>query len=361
MSKSKATLIFLGVFLTSLLVQGHVWSTSDYVDNKLWVPAVAQLATSTLPTPDQPTYGYPATTLLLPGSMLVRQGIAPRPATTTTIVVLLSLFIALAALVAYLLRPQSPWWLAVAAIMVLSRVYPDATPPSALATASIPLICLLVLYAYQHRKESLPFIALGLVGGVSLATRIDITTLVLGFGLLFLCLRSFKKTVLSGVIALATFCAVDPYMYTHPIAHVLAIYAKIHSFSNSGPIGWPFKRLIKTFPLAFLTFVLGIVLLGAHKLVRPLRSYLIWVITITVVIFGILLSSFAHPDWYFFPLLMTWQILSPVLLFVLIEGDHSDKKLFGLLPTSAVPLLFTLCFIVGQFVVYLHPAYQVTN
>lgn len=356
----KGLAIFLGVFFLTAVFQTWVWFTRDYTDMSLWVPAAEIVGQGSLPGADNPVYGYPATTFMIPAGYLVRLGVSPETAVSMTMAALIAFLAATLALVSFRLFPTSPWWMTVASLSGFNLIYTNATPPSALVTLLIPLLCLLTLLAYRQPERWTPYVLLGVFGGFSLATRWDITAVTLAGLLVMVVFRSPGKAVVSGALALISFVGLDPYFYTGPLEHVSTTLLKMEHHYRKPMWNGIAMSLMKSTALGFIGFFFAAVLLVLRK--SPLeRLYTAWILGLTLLVTGFLLSSAYHPDWYFYPFLMVWELFLPLFLLALLKDPLPFNRQLPRMREKHWSMVIVGLILVGQIIISAHPYLPVAN
>ena len=361
----KSQLVFIIAFLLCITVQASLCLGSDYFfDVDLWSTGALHMSEVGLPSPNAPEYGYPGISILAPASLLISLGAPPRLATQAVVLIWVSLLVALITVLAYVLRPQSNWYLALGGLLLLSRIYLQATPPSSLVTLFVTLLVLLFLYAFENRNLLKPYVFIGIAGGVALSTRFDISFLVLGFGLLFLSFWSFRNALIAGVVTLIAFCLTNSYMFFEPVSHLTHIFQRVYHTSNiiggeegHGPLIY---RLVRSLPLGFFSILFALVLLITKYELPFRRVFLYWLLFISFVIEGALLATKFHADWYFYPILVLWQSLLPLFLLSIVKKDIIFPPPLKNISPRAFSWFIVGSLIGSQVIVFFHPALMVS-
>lgn len=264
-------------------------------------------------------YGHPGTTIV-EGGLLIRWmfGLSYQ----TAMIAALSILTALAATatvgVARILRPDSRWWLGIAAVVSVNRMS-FTTPPTMLV---MPVLALLVLLTWRliERPASTWRWAFvwGSIAGFSAATRLDMTALLAPL-LLVTLWRHLGWRWVSGVVvvAAAAFIAFDPFFWTMPIQHAFDLVRKftIHysEFTLAG------SHLLDLSSIDFYLWpIIGIVLSIAtlrQKMDVPPRALLLALYTATVVLAAVVLTSSYRSLRYFLPLMYLWNVIVTYYLF----------------------------------------------
>jgi hypothetical protein len=313
--------LFLLMFVICLTIQWTTWTRSFPFDSNYWVDAANILNQGQLIPTNHFVYGYPATTVIGLTAGFIRFGVDGETALRMSIGFWYSLFAAISVLLAYLLRPKTGWWaLAGWAFLLQSLVY-YATPPSSALGPILTAFALLVLWVLEHKKQSFALLAfIGMTGGIAAVTRIDLGGLMVGAGILALSIatRSFRVLVLTSLIALLTFCALNPFLWNGgAFEHITATlekvgnHAEIQEGAKRGEIITPILSASFVGILAFF-FVLTAPL---HHLPLSLKkSFLMWVCAVTLILLAALALSAHHPVWIFYPALFMWEIFLPILV-----------------------------------------------
>jgi hypothetical protein len=365
--------VFLGVFLVASLLQTVAWFSVTPIDKNSWSAAMLETSRTFYihPTLDDPSYfayGYPGTTLHYLGALFMTIGIPRVTAFLMTVILLISLGIALASTLLYRLRPESPWWVGGASALLLSTYYYLSTPASAVILPLIISLVLFTLYAFE-KGEALSkraMLIFGITIGAAFATRFDISAAVAVPSFLFLVFFIREKAVYVAGYALVTLILLDPYLWVEPVEHLAYIFERIlFSYTtvnhwNSG--GWHTSPYIigSHSPFAILSF--AIILLFA--LVRPYilpvsRVFLAWMLGVSVLVIGALTLSPVNfrPLWYFFPIFLMWEILFPLFLIALARALE-NRKPFSRLDSTGRERLIVGFFMLSQvipFIVLLAP------
>jgi hypothetical protein len=335
--------VFLISLLLSLVSHGVYWRhLDDAIDQDNWIREMKAFHETSLS--DQRGslyYGYPATTILGSASFLARIGIPPAQAFPGIMVMGISLPIALSAMLCYLLRPKSLWWVGALGLMVTSQLYYGSTPPSAIVSAYSTLLILYALYIYEKKKDDIrTSILFGSIAGISLATRLDISLIVLFFLCLFL-LPVIKRNVVTVLCAaFVVFVLCDPYMQVFPIQHVQDIFHKIiyhTSLERSSTI--PFSQILLTVPLSTMGLVASILLILFPRVVPPSvpRRFLVFIVFACVsVSISLVVFSTYRPAWYFYPLLQIFEVL---FVLYLLDALVLIRRIWAIWPVLALLII----------------------
>ncbi len=315
------TLVFFAVLSVALAVQVVFWVTFPVADENWWATDAAKVADGKTLTSSDITYVHPGTTILYPMAGLIHEGADPETAVHVVMALFAAICIAIAATVAYRLRPKSLWWLAAALILIPDLRLLHGTPPSTAATLlSIVFVILLLYVAASGRQGTYrPCVYLGMCAGLLLATRIDTGAFLLitafPFLLYILRWRIFAFLVTTALL----FFAADPYLWTDPVAYLNSIPKQM--FANKALVGIEILvPFLLTFPFAILSILVSLIAVGVQFLRSaksgmriPLGPY-IWFLGATAAFTALLAPLSFHPIRYFMPFYLVWDILLPLWL-----------------------------------------------
>lgn len=359
----RAFAVYLIAFLMAFVFQWLLWNTLDAVIDGTWFwePAITEMSHALPPLNAtnqgyaEPPLLYPGMTILLPASALVRAGVQPDISLRIVLAVLVSLFTALAALLAYMLRPDSLWWIATVLILGVTRVYQHATPASVGITALLPCLALAFIAAYERRSWKW-YTVLGLISGVCLSTRIDISAAVSGSMLLFLLFRDWRKSIAAGAVALGTLVLLDPYMRIAPLTHLRTIFENAAALEATHQLSLVSPLTVTLLPLGIVGFLLGAFLDGrAPNLLGISRPAAHFLLGLTAVLAIALVWSPYRETWYFFPLLSLWATLGGLFLLSLAqEAGRTHAFSLTLSEQSWSRLLITVLAL-SQIIAYSYP------
>ncbi len=347
--------VFLFALLLSLVSHALLWKhLDDSTDQQNWVQEMKAFYETSLRTQRSSFYyGYPATTLLGPSYILALFGVPAQQAFIGIMVLGISLSIACSAMLCRLLRPESLWWVGALGLMITSQLYYTSTPPSAVIVTWSTLLMLYSLYVYEKGRSDIGTSALfGSMIGISLATRLDVS-LVLVFFLSIFILPVIKKhigTVLCFAFGIFILC--DPYMWMFPVQHLVDIIHKIRYHTTLGTGSFiPFFPVLINTPFISMGFVASLLVFlfpnTFHSSV-PRRFLTVILIMCVGVSTAILLFSAYHPRWYFYPFLQIFEVffvlyLVEVLMFI--RRGWAIVPLLGVLLVGNGIVLFTKLFV----------------
>jgi hypothetical protein len=313
--------VFLAVFVVALLVQSFAWSKTILFDDQMWHAAVEETRTYFVVPLAKSDYAftaylYPAAPIITI-SALLNFKIATEWALRATLVLLISLGIALAALVSRSLRPQSLWWIGVSAVLIFSPSYYTASLALAVLLPYVVLIALGVLYVGEHRTTTSlrDLLLFGAVSGFALSLRFDMTATLLVITLPFLVYALREKILVWSAAALVSFFVFDPRLWLYPLQYFGALGARIHESYASAPFAPSSYVEILTYSPPFLLALSVIVISLFFKQPALPRTYSLWLIAVVFGMGGALLCSPSgfHPLWYFFPLFIIFEVIFPYL------------------------------------------------
>ncbi|MEK7500255.1 MAG: hypothetical protein AAB649_06685 [Patescibacteria group bacterium] len=318
--------VFLITLLLSVALHAVYWRyLDDSPDQQQWMREMKLFSETSLESQRKSLYyGYPATTILGAAAILQTFGISSNQAFAGIMAVGISVPVALSVLLCFQLRPKSLWYVGAGAVLIPSQAYYNATPPSALVTAFSTFLLLYALYIYENKKHDVVTSAiLGSVFGIALATRIDISLVVLFFVCVFL-FSTLKKHILVVLLfAAVLFVLCDPYMHVFPLQHMQDIFHKIthHAELLNSP-AFPYRKILLTIPLCSMGFAASVLLLlFPNKYINSVsRVFLAMIIALcTSLIAGLVMFSAYYPAWYFFPVLQIFEVLFTLFLLDALE------------------------------------------
>lgn len=316
--------IFWGMFFVAFIIQFITLTYIPILDEKIWVRTTELFYTRSLKLLTEPTYGYPATTLLLPASFLQTLfPFSPRLSFILSLSVLNAAAIAGIGVICFLLKPKSLWWLTASGMLMVNRLLLFATPPSALVSLLVPLILLLTLYDLRYRSQKRPLFLLGILLGASLTTRLDISLLAVFTTASLLALDATKRNFLPqlGGVVILSFCALNPYMWFMPVQHLLDIAHKItyhyEILHSEKEAMW---RIFLLSPMAVGGFLVTLFFLVTKKYFTPLeRQFFFRVVAFSTITIVIVLTASYRVAWYLFPIFLLWEIFLSYFLLVLLS------------------------------------------
>lgn len=347
-------ILFVSVFCLTLAVQYASWSYFDYTDQEVWESAVSIFSEGKEISLSDVSFGYPGMTILWLGRFFVAEGMLVPKATALSISILISFSVALATLLAYLLRKNSFWFAGVFGLLLFSRLYTFATPPSAVVTPLIVSLFLYMLYLFERPnigKRSLIF--LGVLLGLALLTRLDIGLLVFCAVLVPAYVLFREKTFYIFGFSCLVFVLGDTHLWHTPLTYIYEVFIKIQDHTLHTYGGHTYVNIFTSSPLAFISLVFGLILFFGYKKEFTLpRGYFVWFLVTTLGIAALLLIPESRVVWYFYPLLFTWEILLPLFLFMLLPKIQVPKP-FLFLNEKRLEAVTVSLLIGSQFVLLL--------
>ena len=326
-SKIKLGIIFFCIFLFSFFLQGMRWKEFDIVDRGMWSNEAEYVQNNDPREFDfMLAYGYPAGSII-EGTIVLHQvfSVSYDQALLLIITLLNSIGIASICIMCIILRGNNLWWVAVFGILSLNRLYEYATPPSAVATVFIVLLCLLTLYIYEQKQNIKPiYLGLwGLVAGLFIATRADIGVFS-SIIFLFFILKStdWKKYVFLIGTSFLSFVIFNPFMWFMPLQHIKDLIFKIFYFyAEQTQTSLSFIALLSISLLAVISIILAIFFFFSRKHINPPLPiyFLVNLLIMTFVFYAIILKSHFQAERYFLPIIFIWEVFLPLFVFFLSE------------------------------------------
>lgn len=332
---SQGTIIFLAVFVFSIIFQSFVWAYLEpkLVDKTIWTDAIVMVAKGDNIGPSSLLYGYPALTLLTLGKIIISAGFDPTTAFLFTLVFFISLGVAGIVTLTYIIEPLKPWWIVTFGIVSFSPHLPNATPPSIIVSVLIPFIVLLVLFLIKNNVNNniKALILIGIIGGLSMSTRIDITLAISSLATLLLIPKFKFKVVIPILISFLIFCGLSLYIGNNPLGYFVGSYTKSHlaytGFFGETSSQFYSSSLFLSSLLAFTTLIIGIFQYLFKSLTLPLpRKFFLWFVLSTCFISLLIYSASFHPVWYFIPIIVSWEIFLPLFVFSIAESLYSRPE-----------------------------------
>ncbi|MFA6458954.1 MAG: hypothetical protein WCV79_00970 [Candidatus Paceibacterota bacterium] len=321
------------------------------IDGELWGGVVEYIDTGDMLQFDL-SYEYtPMAPILYSAAALDNFGFTPYTSLIITLGILDALIISGITLLAYIMRPDNYWYIAVLGLLSFNHLYESATPPSAAASLLGAFLFMLCLYAYERKKPiSREFVLLWtFLAGLLLSIRIEIGALIIATcAFLLVSIVGPKRTLLMvGGAVVLLFC-LDPFMWTGPFEHIsniLSQYIKFHDLGTGGAF-YPFN-LFSVSVMAFLSMALaivGILLLPKSEQALPHRLLLV-LFGLSVIFYSVLLTSDSQPPRYFLPIVLLWQTLLPAFFIALISKINIvHGKIRSL---SRIPEIFVISILFG--------------
>lgn len=313
----KPWLIFVAIFGLFFGVSLYTFEHAFLLDHITWFETVEHFLEFNPMVREEMTYGYPGTPPLLLAAALQRWfGLLASDAFVLSMSFLVAISSSGCAMLMYLLKPTSWWWLAGSVILGLRASSSWSTPPSIAVAPFIVLIFLLCLYIPHQTKSRSVFIWLGIALGISLACRVDVSGLAALIAFIYLRYEkaSWQRLGLAAITAFITFVVTDPYMFWMPIQHLQDIFYKIffhYSLIEENRLS--IELLLLKGPLTLLSFLFGIGILLRGTSTFP-KSFLLAIIGFSTSLALIIFSSTYQPLWYFLPIILLWETLLPAFV-----------------------------------------------
>lgn len=351
-SAKKAILIALGVFVASFALEAELWLHFTFVDQAAWVYATESLSQGRLDDGIILRTGYPATTILIPASALIRLGVDAKVALRIVLAFLLAFTTACIALAAYRARSDTLWWLALAALFSTHHFYSSPDPPSLVIGPLAALLVVMLVNLSETPGARTTQVLVGCVLGAMLATRLDISALfALATALLLYSSGRAREILPVALTAAVALIILDPLLWLEPATQIASFFAKIYK-ATAHTVWAPFvpgdlRVLAPWLALAALA-IAPAMNLRLRAATRVSTRFIAWLLAATAVFCGVLLSFPFHPIAYFFPLITPWEALFALYGLIFIAEMRLPARLEGLRRT-ALPLVFALFIIVSQF------------
>jgi hypothetical protein len=353
---SKPSILFIAIFFIAIIVQTLIWWPTQVLDDTIWEPAIKKIVVGQKVSTSDYEFGYPGTSLTVPASLLVKSGVHVTDALKVTLIFFISLFVACAGVLTYILRPHRLWWLIVTSMLIFHAHYIQATPPSSLIPLIILILLLLFLKIRENENVSKTDLALvGVFSGIAFSMRLDISIALLGsaFVYAFIYMPRLRRSLWIPIIIACTVAVMYTPDFLSPIDYLVGMNQKIqaHYFHSDSGIGM--YDIVAVSPLGVLGVFIAIIFLSIKKYIISIpKDFLIWIIVTTAIIFIILFRSSYRPIWYFYPLFLIWETLFSLFMLEVIE--NIDPKYFksGLRPAT-IKYLFISLLIASQILILL--------
>ncbi len=245
---------------------------------------------------------------------------------------LLSAFICL---LCYLIDKDHFWWISILGVLGLDVLYELSTPPSAVVSLFIVLLCLLTLFLYKNKEKvnTKTLAVWSLLAGLSVATRADIGTVsVFVFALLLKKVTNWKEIFYTLIISVGFFWLFDPFMWWMPIQHIHDLISKIlYHYAEYAQTYMSTLSVISISSFAFVSIFLSIILILMRKKIKSVVPpvFTMVLIGMTCVLYIIFLSARFKATRYFMPIIFIWEIFLPSFIFSFIKEIN-----FSFLKTS---------------------------
>jgi hypothetical protein len=282
-----------------------------------------------------------------------------------SIVIFLTVFNALISaficLLCYFLDKDHFWWISILGVLGLDMLYEVSTPPSAVASLLVVLLCLLTLFLYKN-KEKINVKTLtvwSLVGGLAVATRADIGSVsVFVFALLLIQTVGWKKIFYTLLGSFTFFCFFDPFMWFMPIQHIRDLLSKvIYHYAEFSPVHMTTLSVVSISSFAIVSIFLSVVLIFMRKKIQSIAppAFVLTLIAMTVALYAVFLSANYKAPRYFMPIIFIWEIFLPSFIFSLVSNIN-----FDFLPTpqkqeqaKKITKIFVMAILIGYPLIFL--------
>lgn len=356
--------IYFWVLLCGFIIQLVLQSvTFELVDHSMWANQIQYFLTNDPRLFDfSAAYGHPGTTLVELGSLFhVLFGFSYSTALTLSMSILIAMATAACSVLCFLLYPQTLWWLASTCILLLNRMYINATPPT---TVAMPFTVLIVLATWWLWENSVStsrwlYFLWGAVVGLAAATRLDAALLVGTPMFVLLWYRHGGKVVLPILTGAGiSFFVSDPFLWFMPIQHITDLahkftkhYSKFDSTMYSATIE-P-ADMVNAVWLSAVSFGWAFVLLCYRRLARIIPVPIMVIFSGTsVMALLIILSSKFQAVRYLFPLTIIWEVFLPLFALETLEPSTQTTSSKALFQNSALSLWIIVLVVLTQLLAY---------
>jgi hypothetical protein len=315
--------IFYAVFVLSLIVQLATKYLEPLPDSNIWADQIHYFLHNDPRQFDfSAAYGHPGGTLVALGSLLHRCFGAPCP---DALIISVSFIVAggaaASAALCYRLHPQTLWWLSTAIILNFNRLSIYATPPTECAMTLVVLIVLAACWRWEQPadRSGAWFFFWGGGMGMLAATRLEIALLVGGPLLLLSLYRHGRRAFFPALAgSLVCFFLADPYLWFMPGQHLRDLVYKftLHHDQYRHQVAIQWTEYLHAFPWALVSIIWTLQLLARRRLTGLVPTPVICLLLgmLATALLAVLSSDFQAVR-YFYPLLIVWEILLPLLLF----------------------------------------------
>lgn len=352
LAKPHPVVLFVVMFVVSLLVQHITWDRSFPFDGVYWIEAGSMMTEGKLIPPEHFVYGYPGTTVIGLAAGLLSLGIDGELALRLSMSLIFALFSAGVVLLAYLLRPHLAWWPLLAWALLLQHTTYFATPPSSVLGPMLTLFVLLVMYAVERKQTSLPFLALiGATAGIACATRLDIGGVITATGILTLALmtRSVRVFILAALIGLFFFTALTPFMWHDAFGYLYATLEKIFAHAGNETHGGALRAMFVASMFGTFSFFFLFISVFLKLPLSLSKGLFLWVTGAWSLLVVLLFFSEHHPAWIFYPVLVPLELLFPLFVAVSLPTICARLK---------IPLPVATAFLIGVYLTQYAVRYQ---
>ena len=328
----KQIYIFIWAFLFAAVVQGFSYFEVGISDGIFW-DQQAKFFQINDPQQFNPNfaYGHPGGPIIL-GTIALHQilNIDYDAALLVFLGLFNGLIIAIITVFCSVLRKENLWWLVVLGTLSFDRLYRYATPPSAVVSIIIVLLCLLTLWIYE-KKEDIKMKDLGywgLISGLAISTRADIGFVSTIFFLALLKLKMGWINIFKMVIfSFLTFAVFDPYMWFMPIDSMGDLISKVlYHYEEFAPTPLKLSVVLSVSSLAFIS-ILVVVAVYFQKYKKEMQLpplFSLTLLVMTAFLYTTFLTSKYQAVRYFLPIIFIWQTFLPLYILSIIQDLKFD-------------------------------------
>lgn len=359
--------VFCLTLIISLLSFTARWSVDYMLDSRMWGSQIEYVLSNDNRQYDfLQAYGHPGGPIILVGALIHKiLPITYEEAVVVTVILISAIATAGCCVLAFLLKRESLWWVALLPVLSLNFQYQYATPTTAVASIALAFLTLLSLYLYKskHPIKNIWLVLWGFVAGFAVATRVDVGALFfIAMSAILLHKIGWRRLIIPVIVAGVVFILLDPYMWYMPVQHIQDLLFKItyhYSEFTYSPIS--FLSLASICTLTFVSALLSLALLVPKVRVLGVVPpyFLCSLLVMSGVLYTILLTSQIQAERYFLPLTLVWEALLPLTVFTLIEGidftfaRNSNQATFRK-STAAVIIIMLYSYQLALLLQYLH-------
>ncbi|MFZ1019508.1 MAG: hypothetical protein WAN61_00755 [Minisyncoccia bacterium] len=358
MSKHFFIFIFIFSFIVAGFFQWTRWKElDDFIDGSMWSHQAEYVQTGNPSEFDaKAAYGHPGGPLI-EGTIAFHQ--AFNISYDYSLIIFISIFnaliIAVSCALCFILRKNNLWWLAVLSALSFNIMYNVSTPPTALVSPLIVLLCLLTLYFYENKEKikTPQTLFFAFILGLAVATRADIAGFYALAFLIFLLYEkaiNWKKFLIIASGSFVFFALFDPFMYFMPWQHIKDLFAKIiFHYGEINPSHMTLENIAAISSLAFIAIFLSVALLFMKKKIKLFlpADFIKMLLLTTTVIYSIFLTAHFQAPRYFQPTIFIWEAFLPLFLFNLtpyisfefLKTAEQNKKMLVFVNTFVLIIL----------------------
>lgn len=362
LSRYKLAAIFFAAFAIAFAVQLHYWMKAGLTDETNWSTAAQETEQEGIARPmheygpatleADPAFLYPGATIIIPVALLDHFGMKSTIAMRGGFSAVMAFLIACAVAAFAWVRPRILWWLPAAAILIFGPFYFTTTLGSAATVPLFALVTALFLKIAESReKPPSPFllVAAGAAGGLALATRLDLSAILLAPGLVMLWSIDRRSALTVALASFIAFFVFDPFSWQGPIGYLVAVHAQMIRQEHvlfDGALLWS-EEFVLPIPLASISFALFALVLAWKRKFLPIPwRVAAWLIVATLLTCIVIVSASSRRLWYFYAYFALWEALLPLIVGSLIESLPQDsprgKQALLYLMTAALVFAYML-------------------